>query len=216
MDFEDWIRAELSGARRAAAPSPAPPRWWRGLGTPFLVSLQLAASALAVMVVFSGAALSPRLEAIQLASLAPAPALPANTWQGTPPPPQATSGKSDVDDGPTAPAATPEVDQGRPQDHRDAGPAAPPPAASPTPAPPAPAQTSRTFVLMGGSATVACRGAAATLVSATPNPGYQAESESQDGGQTVEVRFRSSAHESRLQASCSGGSVQGQTEERSS
>lgn len=70
--------------------------------------------------------------------------------------------------------------------------------------------------MVGGTASLTCTGAQIALNWATPNSGFQVETGTSDGGTTVEVRFRSDSHESRLQASCSGGQVQGSVEEQSS
>ena len=86
-----------------------------------------------------------------------------------------------------------------------------------TPGPPAtPAATSRTFALVGGTASVSCRGGSPSLNWATPNPGFEVETGSSDGGAQVEVRFRSDTHESRLEAWCSGATVQGSVQEETS
>jgi outer membrane biosynthesis protein TonB len=82
--------------------------------------------------------------------------------------------------------------------------------ARPTPAPtapPAPATSStKTFSLVGGTVMVTCTGNAITLDSATPNAGFTTDkAESQEG--SVEVRFESDSHESRLQVSCRNGAV---------
>src|SRR5205823_3976478 len=50
----------------------------------------------------------------------------------------------------------------------------------------------------------------------SPPPAYWVETGTEDGGATIEVRFRSDAHESRLDASCSGSTVVGTIEEQSS
>ena len=81
---------------------------------------------------------------------------------------------------------------------------------------PAAASTSRTFTLIGGTASVSCTGGQVLLNWATPNSGFAVDTGSSDGGAKVEVRFRSDAHESQLQAWCSGGVVQGTVQEQSS
>ena len=103
----------------------------------------------------------------------------------------------------------------------------PTPAASPTPTPnptpsarpsrssrPSPVQTgSRTYTLTGGTVAVSCTGATIRLVYATPRGGF--ESTVEDAGPAeVEVRFRSEAHESKLEASCAGGRPIGDPEEK--
>ncbi len=62
--------------------------------------------------------------------------------------------------------------------------------------------------------TIRCAGGTASVVSTTANSGFVAETEQQGSG--VEVRFRSDTHESRLEAYCAGGAVEGQTGESSS
>lgn len=84
----------------------------------------------------------------------------------------------------------------------------PPPSATPPPA-----TTTRTFGLTGGGAAVSCSGATAALVYASPKAGYEVEVESR-GPVEVEVRFRSSSHESRLNVECDGGVPTGRVEER--
>jgi cytoskeletal protein RodZ len=85
----------------------------------------------------------------------------------------------------------------------------PPPTAAAAP-------TTRTFALVGGTASLSCGSGAISLDWATPNPGFQVETGTSDGGAQVEVRFRSDSHESRLDAWCAGGQVQGAVEEESS
>ena len=82
----------------------------------------------------------------------------------------------------------------------------------PTAAPPA----NRTFALVGGTANVACGGGQVALNWATPNPGFQVDTGSSNGGSVIEVRFRSDTHESELQAWCSNGQIQGNVQEQSS
>ena len=95
--------------------------------------------------------------------------------------------------------------------------ATPGPTQAPTnpPARPAPTDT-RTFALVGGTASVSCTGDLITLNWATPNGGYQVETGSSSGGAQLEVRFRSDTHESRLEAWCSGGQIQTSVREESS
>lgn len=95
-----------------------------------------------------------------------------------------------------AEAPEPEADQ-QPEEH-------------PTPAPTATsAASTETFSLTGGTVTLSCPSSGAiTLDSASPNAGFSFEQGTEDGGGTIEVRFESSSHESRLQADCSGGQVQ--------
>jgi hypothetical protein len=102
-------------------------------------------------------------------------------------------------------------------------PAPPPPISSPAgggsppSSPPArPSTASRTFVLVGGSANFSCSGGQIVLNWATPNQGFVVETGSSDGGAQIEVRFRSDNHESRLEAWCSAGQVQGSAQEQNS
>ena len=76
----------------------------------------------------------------------------------------------------------------------------------PTPAPP-PTVTTRTFALVGGTATFSCTGDAIALVSAVPNAGFGAETEREDGGTEIKVRFENDAHRSEIRAGCAGGQV---------
>jgi hypothetical protein len=59
---------------------------------------------------------------------------------------------------------------------------------------------------------VGCSGDQASLVWATPAPGYVAEVH-EGGPRKVEVRFDSEEHESRLEVVCQGGAPVGQTRE---
>ena len=82
--------------------------------------------------------------------------------------------------------------------------------AQPTPAPapaPAPTVTTRTFALVGGTATFSCTGNAIALVSAVPNAGFGVETEREDGGTEIKVRFENDAHRSEIRARCAGGQV---------
>ncbi len=67
--------------------------------------------------------------------------------------------------------------------------------------------TSRTFSLTGGTVSVTCTGNVITLDSAAPNTGFTVETERKDGGQRIEVRFRSETRESRLEVGCQNGQV---------
>jgi outer membrane biosynthesis protein TonB len=79
---------------------------------------------------------------------------------------------------------------------------------APVPAPaPAPTSSSRTFQLVGGTATFTCTGNAISLDSAVPAAGFSVETESEDGSQQIRVRFESDSHRSEIQAACSGGQV---------
>ncbi len=76
----------------------------------------------------------------------------------------------------------------------------------PTPAP-APTVTTRTFALVGGTAAFSCTGNAIALVSAVPNAGFGVETEREDGGTEIKVRFENDAHRSEIRAGCAGGQV---------
>lgn len=99
----------------------------------------------------------------------------------------------------------------------------PPPAKPPaggggvsTPIPSNPSTNTRTFALVGGTASLTCNGGQLALNWATPNSGFWVDTGSSDGGAQIEVRFRSDTHESQLQAWCSGGVVQGSVQEQTS
>jgi hypothetical protein len=124
--------------------------------------------------------------------------------------------------GPTSPLVSPAPDSPSP---RAAGPSPSPvaimptsPPARSTPAPPAQqASTStRTFTLIGGTTQLTCTGDAISLDWATPNSGFWVETGTENGGATIEVRFRSDTHESRLDAWCSSGTMQFSEREESS
>jgi hypothetical protein len=89
-------------------------------------------------------------------------------------------------------------------------PASPPPASGTS-------ATTRTFALIGGTASFSCSNGQISLNWATPASGFQVDDiSSSDGGAQIEVRFRSDSHESRVEAWCSGGQVEGTVEEQSS
>jgi hypothetical protein len=67
----------------------------------------------------------------------------------------------------------------------------------------APAPVTRTYQLVGGSATVRFSASAVTVLVATPAPGFTAEVEDHDGAARVE--FESEGHKSRLDAWWAGG-----------
>lgn len=79
--------------------------------------------------------------------------------------------------------------------------------APPTVAPP-PTTSSRTFSLVGGTVTFMCTGNSISLSSAVPAAGFSVETDSEDGGQQIEVKFESDAHKSEIRAACVGGQVQ--------
>jgi len=78
------------------------------------------------------------------------------------------------------------------------------------PAPPTqpPTVTSRTFNLVGGTVTFTCTGNVISLGSTVANAGFSVETEREDGGQELKVRFESEAHRSEIRAECVGGQVQ--------
>ena len=80
-------------------------------------------------------------------------------------------------------------------------------AATAPPAPPA-AVTSKNFNLVGGTVTFTCSGNVISLGSAVPNTGFSVETEREDGGQEIKVRFESNTHRSEIRATCVGGQVQ--------
>lgn len=94
--------------------------------------------------------------------------------------------------------------------------ASPPPSPEPAPAP-APAVPTRphpvTYEMQGGTAAVRCDGDAVSLEYATPRDGYRLSLE-KDGPGEIQLFFRSSVHESRLNAKCADGAPDGRVEER--
>jgi len=230
MDFDDWLREQLAAERHPQAPASEIHRRRPGISRRFRTALQLAGLGIAAGAVLFGATLQLNLSEVQVRALSSAPALPATTWAGTPPAPAPAldeSTHSGTDDRPAAapgPDSVPAADSSgqvitsrssdTPTSEGSDDHSAPP--ATIAAAQPPPPSSRRTFSLVGGTATIACQGSSASLVSATPNPGFQVETDSQDGGTAVEVRFRSTSHESKLEASCSAGVIQGQVEESSS
>jgi len=81
---------------------------------------------------------------------------------------------------------------------------APAPSNTTTTTAPTPAPETRSYALVGGSATLRYSANGVTVVSATPNPGFAVETEStHDTG--VRVRFRSDSHESEVEGWWEGG-----------
>lgn len=82
--------------------------------------------------------------------------------------------------------------------------------ANENPAPPTAtaATSSRTFNLVGGTVTFTCAGNTIALGSAAPAAGFSVETETEDGGQEIKVRFENDAHRSEIRAMCSAGQVQ--------
>ena len=131
-------------------------------------------------------------------------ALGASTPASTSPSPTATPAATPTASAPPS-TPTPVSGGGRPT---------PPP---PPPPPPPSATNTRTFAAVGGTASFSCSGSQISLNWATPNSGFQVDDiGSSNGGAQIEVRFRSSSHESRVQAWCAGGQVQGTTQEEAS
>lgn len=91
----------------------------------------------------------------------------------------------------------------------------PPPKSAPS-APGQQASNARTFSLVGGATQLTCSGNSIMLNWATPNSGFWVETSTENGGATLEVRFRSDTHESRLDAWCSSGTIQFNVREQSS
>jgi hypothetical protein len=98
----------------------------------------------------------------------------------------------------------------------------PPPATSTPPAPtsrpsaPPASNPTRTITAQGGTLDVSCQNGQITLDWATPNAGFQVETEWHDSNTVLEVRFTSSSHESRIETWCSSGQIQATVEEQSS
>ena len=83
---------------------------------------------------------------------------------------------------------------------------------SPSPSPStASGRTTRTYALRGGSAQVVCHGTAISLGYATPAAGFEVTVHDDPG--ELSVRFRSETHESRLDATCVGGTPSGRLRE---
>jgi len=78
------------------------------------------------------------------------------------------------------------------------------------PAPAPPTVSTKTFALVGGTVTFKCTPNVISLVSATPNSGFNMKTkiETEHGGQQIKVEFESATHESEIKASCVGGQVQ--------
>jgi hypothetical protein len=80
------------------------------------------------------------------------------------------------------------------------------------PAPPTAAPTttvtSRTFILVGGTVMFTCTNNRLSLNSAVPAAGFGVETETEDGGQEIKVRFENDAHRSEIRAECVSGQVQ--------
>lgn len=80
------------------------------------------------------------------------------------------------------------------------------PVAATTPGPteaPAGADETRTYPLVGGTATLRFSPAGVTVVAANPNPGFSVEVEQEGTG--LEVAFRSDSHRSKVEAWWDGG-----------
>lgn len=218
MDFERWIRDELSAQGRNQAPGHERPRRTRHVSP----ALQATGAVLAAAAIWAGVAASTGPATTRVALVTPVSRdLPANSWDGPAPMPSPSTDQAQA----RAAAAT-SVPAGNavsgglvPGTPRTAPPSPPSRAAQPAPAatgggPPAP--SSQTFRLAGGTVGASCQGAQLTLDSVVANPGYQSETDWHDGGSTARVRFTSASHQSQLEAWCSAGQVQGQVQEQGS
>ena len=107
-----------------------------------------------------------------------------------------------VQNEPAEPAETETETESQSQNNDEHPTPPPPPVASP-----APTSSSQTFQLVGGTVTFTCTGNVISLDSAVPAAGFSVETESEDGGQQIRVRFESDTHRSEIQAGCSGGQV---------
>lgn len=217
MDFEDWLRDQLAATpARAVGPTL---RRRRGSWRPARILGAPLATAFGVLVAVGllGLGTQAGLRDQQLASVAVAPALPVTTWAGTPPPvPSVASsevkpGDADPPAALSARVATLTAGRASASPNRTPGGGE----SAPAPAPPArpPSGATQTFALTGGTATISCGAGGPSLVSSTPKAGFQQEMELENGGTVLSVRFRSSTHESRVDASCVSGAVQGRVEE---
>ncbi len=63
---------------------------------------------------------------------------------------------------------------------------------------------------------MSCHNGQIKLDWATPNVGFQVETEWHDSNTVLEVRFTSSSHESRIETWCAAGQIQATVEEQSS
>lgn len=211
-DFDDWLENQLSGGQ--PAPAPARRRPPAQAGRPLAAVVQLLVVALAAGAVILGVSTKLSEPEIQLGQLSSAPALPATTFGGTPPAAPADAKGASPEATTSTPlsqppvAAAPAVAAARPQP-----PPGPPASAAPAPAP---AASPATFNMIGGTATVSCSSGQPVLAAGTPKPGFEMETGTSDGGATLEVRFKADTHESRLQAWCAAGAVQGQVQESTS
>lgn len=180
-------------------------------------TIAIAATGLVAGVALVGAGTGLGLEDLKTSGLAGAPALPATTWAGTPPAPVPARMSTHSDDEQPPAVASPQDAPALPRSTPSAPAAERRVQAVSTSAPVSPAVTlTQTFSMVGGSATVACRGGVPSLARATPSAGYQLETGFEDGGTVLEVRFRSSTHQSQLEASCGTDSVQGRVQESAS
>lgn len=212
VDFEDWLREQLAAEASPVWPPRHSKRLFDAAQTP--PTFAIAAFGLVASAALVGAGTALGLQDAKTSGVAAASALPATTWAGTPPaaaqPPVSSHGDEErrpATASPQGPAALPLSTPPAPlPERRDQ--------AVSTSAPGSPAVTfTQTFTMVGGSATVACRGGVPSLARATPGAGYQLETGLEDGGTVLEVRFRSSTHQSQLDATCEIASVQGRVEE---
>ena len=107
---------------------------------------------------------------------------------------------------PAAEANEPAEEANEPAENENEQPAPPAPTAPPAPPTRQPTTSTQTFSLVGGTVMVTCTGNAIALNSATPNAGFTTDKAEIENGQ-VEVRFQNDTHESRLEVTCSNGTV---------
>jgi hypothetical protein len=119
---------------------------------------------------------------------------------------------------PTGAEPTPASPTPAPTAAQTTAPPAPATPAAPTSRPSAPpaSNPTRTFSALGGTVDVSCQNGQITLDWATPNAGFQVQTEWHDSNTVLEVRFTSSSHESRIETWCSSGQIQATVEEQSS
>lgn len=160
----------------------------------------------------------------RVAGVSPAPIRPSEVAGARPDAPEPTSTTTTAvlappSSGPVAPPEVPGPATTRPLSGPRPGPTtstAPQPAPPPTSSGPSTTTTTagatRTYTLVGGSAAVRFTPSGATLLWATPNPGFEAEVD-QEGGR-LKVEFESDTHRSELEAWWDGGPRDSVREER--
>lgn len=77
---------------------------------------------------------------------------------------------------------------------------------APPPTPPPPAPETRTYRLIGGTATLGFSASGVTVITASPNPGFTVEVRPEHGN-GVSVRFEGEEHRSRVDGWWEGGPV---------